>query len=484
MELTKGQREFLALARGGENIFLSGGAGTGKTMALQQAVLELRMDGRNVIVCAATGTAAAMCGGSTIHRLFGLKNDIGIDERRHEPLRHAGKVLDLVDAIVIDEISMVRMDIFDSVAASLAESRERTGRRIQLIAAGDFFQLKPVVSDRKKERERLENYYGRCIGGGFAFQSDSWTGMGFRAVMLDQVKRQNDPEFVEKLLRIREGDASALAWFGKNSSPHPFPDGLYLCPTNKQADRINAMKLNGLPGPCRTYRASATGRVLASDKIVPDEIALKVGARATTVVNDPFGKYFNGSTGIVTELLDGGVMVQFDGRADSTEVPFWTWRVNEYAVDKDGMLAVKEIGSYTQLPIRLAYALTIHRAQGATYSKVNLNPSCWECGQLYVALSRVKGVDGLHLTERLKEEYLKVDKEVANFYKGLLDGSAAGGSETVQRPAPGRPSIYGKKTRTMRVPVEMVDTIRRALEEWARDPENMRIVCISSQNSG
>ena len=158
-EFTRQQKAFLELVQTGQNVFLSGGAGTGKTYVLKEAVLELQFSGKNVIVCAPTGAAAMKCEGTTIHRVFKLRSTLGINDVKHTPVTHTSELLEHTDAVVIDEISMVRMDIFDAVTASLSAVQKKTGRSVQLIVSGDFYQLPPVINNKQHERVRLERYY-------------------------------------------------------------------------------------------------------------------------------------------------------------------------------------------------------------------------------------------------------------------------------------------------------------------------------------
>ena len=203
--LTKGQRRALLHIKRGKNVFLSGGAGTGKSMVIQLAIDELQSLGKSVLVCAPTGIAALNIGGITIHRAFGFPAGICITdggEKNNRPMSIMTRTTDLVrgaDTIIIDEISMVRMDLFDAVIASLTKIERKSNKKIQLVVVGDFYQLPPVLKNRIGEKLRLQEYYKKPIRSGYAFEGLYWDKYKFYPIILDEIIRQKDVAFSKTL---------------------------------------------------------------------------------------------------------------------------------------------------------------------------------------------------------------------------------------------------------------------------------------------
>lgn len=419
MRLTAKQELFVKVSKTGKNIFLTGGAGTGKSVALEEAISALESEGREVIVCAPTGIAALNIGGVTIHREFKLPLQPIIDKPERIP-----KTLKDVDALVIDEVSMVRLDIFDYIGACVVgvnAYRRKEGRPdLQVIVCGDFFQLPPVITD--KDREILEGYkYGQELGRGYAFQSEYWGLLNFINIELDEVIRQADKVTVDRLNSIRVGDVTSIDYFNRESREQEIKDAILVCGTNRAVDAKNQQEYDKIDSPEKVYKAKITGEVQKSDMMVPEQLSLKAGCRVMFVVNDTQERYSNGTLGTVMEVKKKCVNVVTDDGVEVDVEPF-EWSILDYeAKEKDGRTRVgaKTIGTYTQIPLKLAYAVTVHKSQGQTYQKINLNPYAWDCGQLYVALSRVKSIDGLHLTSPIMSKYLWTAPGVIRFYNQL-----------------------------------------------------------------
>ena len=404
----------------GKNMFLTGDAGTGKSFVIQRFLRWCGKHNKEVIVCAPTGIAALNIGGVTIHRAF--KAPIG---PILEPIKSISSVLKTVDVIIIDEISMCRMDLFDFVASQVIHAnlirRKNNKKDIQFVVVGDFFQLPPVLVE--EEKEVLEQYYKTEIYYGFAFQSKYWKMCNFVNIVLDEVVRQSDMEFVTNLNNARLGKKGSLNYFYTKSSKTPIDRAIYLCGTNKAVIERNNEELNKLSTDLVEYESEIIGDVKESDKMAPDLIQLKLGARVMTLINDVQGRFMNGSFGTVLELGSEYVLVILDS-GETVKIDYHTWSIKGYALVKDKdtgkeKVEMTEVGSFTQIPLKLAYAITIHKSQGQTYDKVNLNPYCWDCGQLYVALSRCKNVENMHLTQQLKPNFLRVSKDVIEFYNSL-----------------------------------------------------------------
>lgn len=409
----------LNLMKQGKNVFLTGDGGTGKTFVLSEFEQYCDQQDIDYIVCAPTGIAALQVNGVTIHRVFRLPPRPLV-----EPVNSLPLTLKDIDVLIIEEISMVRIDWFDYIAKSVAvlnNMRRRKGQNeLQVIVAGDFFQLPPVITD--KDRKILEQFkYGAELGKGYAFQSEYWDSFGFIPVMLDEIIRQTDTEFINNLNKVRRGNIEGLDYFNRNSRKTEIEQAIMLCGTNKAVNEKNNIEYNKLNTPEKVYTATITGEVKDSDKMVPDELKLKIGCRIITVVNDSGGRYYNGTLGTVSFVRKDSVDIITDDGVKATISPY-TWSIHNYKAEQTNQkvkVSIEAIGSFTQLPLKLAYAATIHKSQGQTFDKVNLDPYCWDCGQLYVALSRVRTIDGLHLTQLIQPRYLVTSRDVKQFYLNL-----------------------------------------------------------------
>lgn len=486
MGLTAKQQEALGLMMAGHNVFLSGEAGTGKSYVLREF---LSRTDRKVMVCAPTGIAAINVAGSTLHRVFGIPIEPILPSR----IAKSQETVEKADVIVIDEISMCRFDVFEFVANSIRKSENNTEPK-QLIVVGDFLQLPPVLTD--KDRKVLEEGWGAdVVGDGFAFNAPSWKTFGFRTVVLNEVVRQQgNIDFVHNLNAIRRGNTAALEWFNKNHAVKMQP-GITICPKNAQIERINSTETNKLKTKTKLFEAEIRGSVAPSDKPTADTLRVKPEMRVMTLVNDPEGVYQNGSLGTVQKINGDRVIVEFD-EGGSAEIEPYKWSVYSYEI-KDDEVIKTEIGSITQLPLKPAYAVTIHKSQGQTYDSVNIDPTCFAPGQLYVALSRCKEIKHLHLLSKIKQEYLLTSKEVLDFYgydskeQQVLSASESPPvatesahiqtTETVRnqkskpgrggkREGAGRKGKYSKlATKPVRIPEIAIPDMEKWLEQWLKE---------------
>lgn len=403
-------RAFEAMCRG-DNVFLSGEAGTGKSYVLNKFIDHIdKNTDKNLVVCASTGIAAVAIGGTTIHRAFNVPLTPLINSH---PKKYNEVILN-ADIIIIDEISMCRCDLFTHIARYIHGAELESDIHKQVIVVGDFYQLPPVLKD--EDKMLLGD-----IGQGFAFLSEEWNSMHFHNVVLSGVVRQKDMEFVSCLNAVRRGDKNSIRWINSHASPNE-NNGVYLCGTNKQAESLNALHLESLKAESHTYESEEFGKVSESDRATSRSLTLKIGAKVMTLVNDENGRYNNGSIGEVVGFNDKSVKVKF-GDIICT-IGYYEWEIIKYDTVKDekGKISlVKDVlGTFSQLPIRLAYAITIHKSQGQTYDKVNLYPYCFEAGQLYVALSRVTSINGLHLMQPINQKYLITSDTVNSFYTSLI----------------------------------------------------------------
>lgn len=418
--LNKEQSKTMEIFRSGMNVFLTGEAGSGKSTVLNYYIDELREQGKNVLVTAPTGIAALNINGSTIHRQFKLPARVLVEEP--QPFNVTREILS-ADVIIIDEISMCRIDLFEFVMKVIIRADEtrvnKLGKTaIQVIVCGDFSQLPPVVTDN--DREILNEYFGYDIGYGFAFQSRLWRDMGFYNINLSQIMRQDDPIFVKYLSMARVGNRDCIPYFQYQSCVVPKENAIMLCGTNKAALEKNEEELNKIEGESREYIASIVGDVKKSDKVTDDILVLKVGARVMTLVNDEMDRYRNGSFGTVVAMFEDRVALKMDTGV-YVNIPKYDWDVITYKLE-DKKLTQTVVGTFTQLPLKLAWAITIHKSQGQTYDAVNLNPWSWDAGQLYVALSRVKSIDGLYLTQNIQDKFLIAAPDVLRFYMLIMSG--------------------------------------------------------------
>lgn len=477
MEFTNDQEKAYELALSGENLFITGGAGTGKTFLLQE-IIKAFAGRKKMIVCAPTGTAALKCGGVTIHRAFGFRagpcitKDMELQTRCPQHIRRA-------DVIIVDEISMCRLDMFDAVAASIQKAEKEEGKHIQVIVCGDFFQLPPVINTASGDDVILNRYYGKFIERGYAFLGENWTRMHFRPAILTEIVRQKDTGFAGELNKARFGDSSSLSYFVENSAKEEIDNAIILCGTNDTAREINERKIRELQGQEIIFDAAIKGTVNNSDMAVDQRIRLKKGTRVMITINDAGGKYVNGSMGVITRISAGNaVRVLLDSGKEVT-IGKNVWDIKRYTM-RGKRIVQETIGTYTQLPLKPAYAVTIHKSQGATFDKMNLIPRCWDPGQLYVALSRVRDISGLYIDGALEPSILKVDSDVLSFYESIAK------EEPYVPVNPIDPSFFEEEPKeelagvsmTTEVPIEILDDVNAAIKTWKMNPKEAVVVAM------
>lgn len=431
--LTEDQSNLLNTLESGANVLVAGAAGSGKTFVVKRFIAQERGKDKRVIVCAPTGLAARNIGGETIHRAFKVPT-YALDPNKEVP--DPPTWIESADIIVIDEVSMVRLDLFDYVSSVIKAAEAKSGRHKQVVLVGDFYQLPPVILHR--ECTALHHWYGgrKNVNAGYSFLAKCWNSFEFKFVNLQTVVRQADAKFSKALTQLRGGSIKGYHWIVDHQSPDAFVDAPWLCPTKRLALQINTDKLNQLEGEVKTYVGHRHGIVSEEDMPADEVVKLKVGARVMVLANDPSNQYKNGSLGTVLELKDKSVVVKLDsvpeGMSDTAELGPFVWLVNGYAkvcgeveasaageinVDYDYEPLV--IGKYTQIPVKLAYAMTIHKSQGQTFSfPVNVDVNVFCRGQLYTALSRVTKVENIHLEGDPKSCY-KADPDVKKFFKVL-----------------------------------------------------------------
>ncbi len=408
----------------GTSIFLTGKAGTGKTTFLR--TLKDRLPKRMVVV-APTGIAAINANGVTIHSFFQLPfapyvpnstfNTEGIFRMSKEKQR----ILRTLDLLVIDEISMVRADLLDSIDMVLRRYRDRSKPfgGVQLLLIGDLQQLPPVVKD--EEWTLLSKYYDSP----YFFSSLALKQMGYITIELLHVYRQNDLDFLTLLNKIRDNKADQDTFNKLNSryvpnfAPPSGTDFIRLVTHNYQAQSINDRKLAELPGASRRYKASITGEF--PEQSFPTEfvLELKENAQVMFVKNDSTGKgrYYNGMLGKVVSATNKGVTVKANETGELIDLLPEEWTNAKYVLNKETQAIEEEVeGTFKQLPLRLAWAVTIHKSQGLTFEHAIIDAQhSFAHGQTYVALSRCKTLEGLVLSAPLSPSAVICDEKVHQF---------------------------------------------------------------------
>ena len=459
----------------GHNIFLTGEAGTGKSTVLNEFIKHNQ--NKKIVICAPSGIAAINIGGVTMHRAFQIplspcpKNKKGIP-----------KIIKEADIIIIDEISMCRLDVFDFVAEIIFKEISRREKEdgyaiLQTIVVGDFFQLPPVLMPEHKKI--LDTYYECDVKNAFAFQSKYWEKFYFKAVQLTEVMRQNDIDFINALNKIRYGVTEALDYFSSNASKEEIKEGIIVCSKNQLAKDINEQKLKELTSPSKKYFSKIKGEVKESDKPTDDLIELKVGARIMMLTNHKEGLWLNGSLGTVEKLNDKSIEVILDN-GNKAHVEMHSFQIEKYvimeSVNENGdpitKLEKEIIGIFKQFPIKLAYAITIHKSQGQTYDAVNLHPLSWSPGQLYVALSRAKSIDKLHLLSYLSPKFLISAPEVIEFYQNTINDfnviQIKKPNEIIEKKKKSKKKIEMK---SIKVPVDLIPEIKKFIKEYVEKIE-------------
>ena len=378
----------LAILLSGRSALLTGAAGTGKTHLLNNFIAQARKRGKKVSVTATTGLAATHLGGNTIHSWSGIGVSDHLPNNFFERLSKTRRdVISKTDVLIIDEISMLhdfRLDMIDKVLRTVRENDQPFGG-IQLVMSGDFFQLPPVNCPNEQ-------------GGGFVVYSDAWQELQPAVLYLERQYRQNDEQLLEILTALRTGDVRRRhveALLTRTEIEPPDGDITELHTVNVDVDDINIQKLAELPGEERSYQQTTTGSKIYVENLqrsvlAPENLVIKLGALVMAVKNSPQKLYANGSIGTVVDFepLTEYPVVEFrDGRRVTMAPDVWELRDGE-----------RKRASISQVPLRLAWAITVHKSQGMTLdaAKIDLRKAFVE-GMGYVALSRVRDLDNLYL---------------------------------------------------------------------------------------
>ena len=409
----------------GRSIFLTGKAGTGKTTFLKTIIERSR---KRPIVVAPTGVAAINAGGVTIHSFFQLplspyvpgakvdsKFDFGKEKR---------KIIASMDLLIIDEISMVRADLLDAIDNVLRRFREHGEPfgGVQLLMIGDLAQLTPVVTP--EDEQMLKPYYDTP----YFFGSKALQQIDYVTIQLSHVYRQQDESFISLLNEVRSGHPSAEALAKLNAQykpafvPRPEEQYIRLTTHNNIANYYNESELQKLPSQAFIYRAEISGTFPDYSYPTAETLVLKEGAQVMFVKNDPSGKhlYYNGRIGQVVEASPTSLSVYCEGDEEAIEVEPLEWENTRYTLNEKTREIESEVqGTFRQLPLRLAWAITIHKSQGLTFDRaiIDANQS-FAPGQVYVALSRLRTLEGLQLAKPLDAHAIINDQRVDNYIAG------------------------------------------------------------------
>ena len=413
----------------GRSIFLTGKAGTGKTTFLKTVMQRSR---KRPIVVAPTGVAAINAGGVTIHSFFQLPFSPYVPgakvESRFDFSKEKRKIIASIDLLIIDEISMVRADLLDAIDAVLRRFREhgQPFGGVQLLMIGDLAQLTPVVTP--EDEHMLKPYYDTP----YFFGSKALQQIDYVTIQLEHVYRQQDESFISLLNEVRHGHPSADALEKLNSRVRPTEQPrlgkdvqgstspyIRLTTHNQIANNYNESQLKKLPGRSYQYQAEIKGTFPEYSYPTAETLVLKEGAQVMFVKNDPSGghKYYNGRIGQVMEATEKRLTVYCEGDGEAIEVEPLEWENTRYTLNEQTKEIEAEVqGTFKQLPLRLAWAITIHKSQGLTFDHaiIDANQS-FAPGQVYVALSRCRTLEGLVLASPLEARAIINDVRVDSY---------------------------------------------------------------------
>ena len=409
----------------GKSVFLTGKAGTGKTTFLRDVVQN---SSKRVVVVAPTGIAAINAGGVTVHSFFQLPLHPYIPGAKVESKfafsKEKRSIIRTIDILVIDEISMVRCDLLDAIDSVLRRFRDRNKPfgGVQLLMIGDLQQLTPVVTD--EEADLLSRYYSTP----YFFGSHALSLVDYVTIELKQIFRQQDEMFVSILNEVRSGrpSVSAIAELNKRYIPDFNPDQedgyIRLATHNSTANSYNEQQLEMLEGEIHRFDASVSGTFPEYSYPTEVSLELKAGAQVMFVKNDPSceKRYYNGKIGHIEEFLEDMILVKCPGEDELIAVERLEWENTKYVINEQTQEMETEVqGVFSQYPLKLAWAITIHKSQGLTFDKAIIDAAAsFASGQVYVALSRCRTLEGMVLATPLRQSAVMTDLRVEDYIEG------------------------------------------------------------------
>lgn len=419
---------FEVLENSHQNVFITGKAGTGKSTLLQYFREKTT---KNVAVLAPTGVAAINIKGQTIHSFFGFKPDVTPESVGDIPVRkRRQKMYRELSAVIIDEVSMVRADLMDCVDIFLrlyGPDYHRPFGGIQMIFFGDLFQLPPVVG--RGEEDIFKTHYPTP----YFFSAKVFESLDFKIMQLKKIYRQKDEHFIRLLNAVRDDSVEHHHWQalnGRFKPDHQFSSEdfyIVLTTTNSLADRVNNQRLQSLSGFPKIYQGAVSGEFERKSLPTPEVLELKSGAQVMMLSNDPDKRWVNGSLGKITAIItdtegDDVIMVELEN-GTQVDVKKHTWEIYQYYFDEvNNSLGSKVIGYFTQYPLKLAWAVTIHKSQGQTFDRVIIDVGwgTFSHGQMYVALSRCTTLEGIVLKQPLTQRHILMDERILHFMKKFV----------------------------------------------------------------
>jgi ATP-dependent exoDNAse (exonuclease V) alpha subunit len=437
IEINEQFRKALELIESGKNVFVTGRAGTGKSTLLEHFRDTTK---KSAVVLAPTGVAALNVNGQTIHSFFKFGTDI-TPEKVKRCRYHDKRLYKSLEAIVIDEISMVRADMLDCIDRFLRINGPKIHTPfggVQMIFFGDLLQLPPVVS--RKESEAFRNFYASQ----YFFDSRSYPTLKIELIELEKIYRQKDQEFIGMLNSIRDGSITEeqLKRLNARVDPRFMPKAgdfcISLTTTNEMANEINEAELARLPSKSHSFAGKMSGEFDLRYMPTETNLTVKPGAQVMMVSNDPLGRWVNGTVGRIKSIesrahRDGiaeAIVLELPDKETHEVLPY-TWNMNRTFYNPESKKIESEpVGSFIQYPLRLAWAVTIHKSQGKTFKNViiDIGSGAFSHGQVYVALSRCTRLEGIVLRRPIKRGHIFTDWKVKRFLEGCHEGNAGGTS--------------------------------------------------------
>lgn len=418
------QKAFDLVANTNTCLFITGKAGTGKTTFVRRIQEEID---KNFLVLAPTGIAAIAVGGQTIHSFFGFPMDVIGPHTKLEVSYESKMILKRIDTIIVDEASMVRCDMVDGMDRYLrmAFSTNMPFGGKQIVFVGDLFQLQPVVRKGSEEEKMLCDLYGS--GTPYFFKANILKRMNLPKIEFQKVYRQNDADFLNVLNKIRTGDVKEDDLTLLNEHVKELKNEkdfvITLTAFNHVADKINEKRLNEIEGDEYCYIGEISGSFKAKDSPAPEYLRLKEGCQVIFCRNYYSDGCMNGTIAKVVKLEENGIVVKL-GNGEEVNVARVVWECCEKKYNKESRkMESQVVGTYTQFPLKLAWAITIHKSQGMTFDRMHLDLSrgMFLPGQAYVAISRMRTLDGLTLSNRIMPHHVIQNPEARAFANSFND---------------------------------------------------------------